>query len=468
MKNLIWIMLALVMICVSPLSAHADELKVRDFSEVADRFVSNPRNVKDIGDPFVLKEDGDYLLFATGGPIGFNVWKSTDLRVFEKQKALKKVNWASGDYWAPEVFPVNGQYVMLFTARQRETGSLRTGIAFSASPEGPYEDPLGHPLMDYGYATIDATLTWDDEGNPYLIYVRDCSENHVNGRNESHIYGVRLAKDLLSTEGEPVLLTTPEGEWESRSGDTRWNEGPAVVRHDGRYYLFYSVNGYWMKEYSVSVAVSDSPLGPYVKQDNNPLLVYAEENGQVTISGPGHNAFFTAGEELFTAYHTHTYPQAPSGNRQLCIDRAGFHTDGTAYLNGPTLAPQLRPLAETGLQNLLSAAACAEDPQGLLTDGDLCVRENSSAWVWHGSSAEFHLAQGAPADLLVLFPAQGQAISGKVTVNGTLEAAFSLEAGGKPGVSVILPFETVQVDTLRIDLSQESGLGEVLLIGPAQ
>ena len=456
----------LLMILAVPMSAAADALKTRDFSEVADRFISNPRNVKDIGDPFVLCEGGEYLMFATGGPIGFNVWRSTDLAAFEKQKALKKTDWASGDYWAPEVFRVGEKYVMLFTARQRETGSLRTGIAFSETPEGPYEDPLGRPLMDYGYATIDATLTWDDEENPYLIYVRDCSENQVNGRNESHIYGVRLSADLLAVEGEPVLLTVPEGSWEMKSGDTRWNEGPAVVRHDGKYYLFYSVNGYFMKEYSVSVAVSDAPLGPYEKQADNPLLYYVEEDGQVTVSGPGHNAFFTVGEELFTAYHTHTYPQAPSGNRQLCVDRAGFHADGTAYLNGPTLAPQPRPLAETGMRNLLPEAECTEDPRGLLTDGDLCIRKSSASWSWHGSSAEFRWTEEKIADLLILWPAEGQAVSGTITINGSLEAYFSLEEGGKPGAAVILPFEAVAVESLRIDLQKEAGLGEVMLLGP--
>ena len=134
-----------------PIVAQAEELPLRDFSEVKDWFTSNPRNVKDIGDPFVLAEGSGYYLFATGGPIGFNVWGSNDLITFDKTKALKKLDWASGDYWAPEVYKVGEKYVMLYTARCRENGSLRTGIAFADAPEGPYEDPLGRPLMDYGY-----------------------------------------------------------------------------------------------------------------------------------------------------------------------------------------------------------------------------------------------------------------------------------------------------------------------------
>ncbi|MBR5109098.1 MAG: family 43 glycosylhydrolase [Clostridia bacterium] len=447
-----------------PLCAQGEELPILDYSAVKDRFSSNPRSVKDIGDPFVLKEESGYYMFATGGSIGFNVWRSGDLSAFEKSKALKKVSWASGDYWAPEVYRVGEKYVMLYTARLRENGSLRTGIAFADAPEGPYEDPLGRPLMDFGYATIDATLTWDDAGNPYLIYVRDCSENTVDSWQESHIYGVRLSEDLLSVQGDPVLLLRPEGEWETKSGDTRWNEGPIVVKHGGKYYLFYSVNGYWMKEYSVSAAAADAPLGPYTKQAINPLLMYTEDETGVTVSGPGHNAFFTAGDELFTAYHTHTYPQAPSGNRQLCIDRAGFHTDGTAYINGPTLAPQLRPLQEIGCQSVLPLAVCEGDGQGLLTDGDFCVSAASSAYVWQGSRVSWRWDEPAAADLLILYPAPGQALSGSVTFNGTFTASFHLDADGKPGQAVILPFEPLAVSEMRVDL-QDGAAGEILLIG---
>ena len=448
-----------------PIVAQAEELPLRDTSEVKDWFASNPRNVKDIGDPFVLTEDSGYYMFATGGPIGFNVWRSTDLITFDKAKALKKLDWASGDYWAPEVYKVRERYVMLYTARCRENGSLRTGIAFADAPEGPYEDPLGKPLMDYGYATIDATLTWDDAGSPYLIYVRDCSENSYNGHQESHIYGVRLADDLLSTIGDPVLLLQPEGEWETKSGDTRWNEGPVVVRHDGKYYLFYSVNGYWMKEYSVSAAVADEPLGPYTKQENNPLLVYAEDNSGVTVSGPGHNAFFTVGDEMFTSYHTHTYPQAPSGNRQLCIDRAGFHADGKAYINGPTIAPQLRPLAELGLTNWMNQAESDTENAALLTDGDLCVSPASAGWIWQGESASFHWQEPVKAELLILYPAAGAMLKGSAVINGALQASFDLPADGKPGQAVIMLFSETPVETLELRLDSPGALGEVMLLG---
>ncbi len=459
------LIIMMVSLLVLP-SVQAEELVLRDPSEAEGRFWNNPRDIKDIGDPFVLNAGDGYQIYATGGPIGFFTWHSEDLLKFERTKALKKVSWAASDYWAPEVFEWNGQYVMLFTARERASGSLRTGIAFSEKAEGPFTDPLDAPLMDYGYATIDATLTTDADGVPYLIYVRDISENRIGNGGESHIYGVRLADDLLSTVGDPVLLLTPEGEWESRSGRERWNEGPAVVREGGKWYLFYSANGYFMKEYSVCVAVADHPLGPYTKQATNPLLAPVETESEVLVSGPGHNAFFNVGKELFTAYHTHTYVQAPSGNRQLCIDRAGFHADGTAYINGPTLAPQLRPLETQMLVNHMQNAVCADGQAELLWDGDICVAKTSAPYVFRGKEAEMTWETPALSDMLLIYPPAGEAIAGKVFING-MEAAFACDASLK-GDAAVLFFRPLEVSSLKVMLTDGDGIGEIMLIGETE
>ncbi|HML49509.1 MAG TPA: glycoside hydrolase family 43 protein, partial [Clostridia bacterium] len=405
------------------------------------RFYQNPLPVTGIGDPFILPTPEGYRLFATGGSIGFFVWPSEDLLRFpDRQKALPKVGWAVGDYWAPEVYEYGGRYVMLFSARRLRDKSLRVGIAFSDTPEGPYVDPLGAPLFDFGYAVIDAGLFVDADGTPYLLFVRDCSENLVEGRHESHVYGMPLSADLLTPLSEPVLLTKPDQAWETRSEDWRWNEGPALLRHDGRYYLFYSGNHFEDKAYGVGVTVADSPLGPYEKPETNPLLSFVETPEKVVVSGPGHNSFFEVGGQIFTAYHTHTYPLAPSGNRQLNLDTAGFHADGTAYLNGPTRAPQLRPLALLGLRNHTSDAK--GEGLDLLADGDLGVSTASAAYAWHGTSATLAWETPCRADMILLNAPQGSRVTGRATLNGTTD--FPLDFGAVedlPGAALVLSFE---------------------------
>ena len=457
----------LAVLTLTPAVAAAGSLPLVDRETMKDRFVSNPRPVKDIGDPHVIRNGDEYFAFATGGPIGFNVWRSSDLITFAKEKAMKKSPWVSGDYWAPEVYKVGDKFVMFYTGRWKENGSLRVGVAMSDLPQGPYEDAIGGPLFDFGYAVIDGTLVYDKDGTPYMIYSRDCSENVVGSYHESHLYGVQLAPDLLGVVGEGIPLTTPDTPWELNSGDYRWNEGPHVLQHDGRYYLYYSANGYAQKEYAVGVAVADHPMGPYTKQENNPILNYIEEDGKVLVSGPGHNSFFTVGDELFTSYHTHTYTNAPSGNRQIAIDRAGFHADGTAYINGPTLAPQLRPLADLGLVNHMTSAK-ADQAALLLTDGDTCQSAASAAYTFTGSEAIFTWDEPVAADMILIYPAQGEGISGQVIVNDSLTADFALEAGYAPGQSVCLAFDRMAVSSLKIVFSSESQVGEVMLIGSAQ
>jgi hypothetical protein len=290
----------------------------------------------------------------------------------------------------------------------------------------------------------------------------------VGAYHESHLYGVQLADDLLSAVGEPVLLTQPDTAWELVSGDYRWNEGPAVLKHDGRYYLFYSANYYAGKEYAVGVAVADHPMGPYTKQTNNPILNYIETEGTVIVSGPGHNSFFTAGDEIFASYHTHTYPQAPSGNRQLNIDRVGFHADGTAFINGPTVQRQLRPLSDLGLVNHMKSAAC-DDAAALLADGDTCQSAASAAYVYPGSEASFTWDAPVTADMLVIYPAMDAPISGKVTVNGSLTAEFSYTPiAKKPGGYALLSFAPTAITSLTVTVDNGAQLGEIQLIGTMQ
>ncbi len=465
MKLLCCLLLCLCLMPALPARAEGGALKLLPTDDIADRFYKNPSNLFDIGDPHILPAQGRYWAFATGGTVGYNVWQSDDLRSWgDKQKALRRVEWGAGDYWAPEVYPYQGRYVMLFSVRDKATRGLRIGIAFADAPQGPYEDPLGRPLFEPGYSVIDASL-FVDEGVPYLYYVRDCSDNVVNGRHESHVWGVRLSDDLLSLEGEPAELTRPEQPWELDEGEWVWNEGPVAVKHGGRYYLYYSAHHFADPNYSVGVAVSDSPLGPFIKQADNPLLAPLPGVGE-PVSGPGHNSFFSVGEELFTSYHSHKYPQAPSGNRQLNVDRAGFHSDGTAYINGPTLTRQLRPLSDLGLENaaLRAALAVSSGDGELLRDGDFCLRSSAYAFLpGEGGGGELRFDVPALSDLLLIYPAFGTEGSLSLEVNGEPAGEYGFSGDRLPGEALILHYEKTAISSLSFRLAGGLGLGEILL-----
>lgn len=358
------------------------DVKLRDNTE---NYYMNPSTINDIGDPFVMKaSDGFYYLYATSAEDGFLCWKSANLVDWSEPVKVFTADadsWAEESFWAPEVVEFNGTYYMFYTAKGGGY-SLRIGVATSDSPAGPFVDALGKPLFDLGYAAIDANVFVDEDGQKYLYFSRDCSENKVDGVMTSQIYGVRLSDDLLSIEGEPVLLLTPEQDWELRSESPLWNEGPEMIKHDGTYYLTYSGNCYADREYSVGYAASQEPLGGFVKYENNPVLT-AGKNRQV--SGTGHAGFAWSpdGTELFMIYHDHVVPDQGGNFRQMAMDRVVFEEDGTLTVNGPTLYFQPIP-AGIGRTNLadsmqitLGEGTSAQEGSGtkLLNDGVFAVTE---------------------------------------------------------------------------------------------
>lgn len=281
------------------------------------RFIKT--NVTGIGDPFVIRQPEGYYMYATSSTEGFKVFFSADLKSWDDLGLCyrKDDSWGYKDFWAPEVVRRgDGKFVMHFTARSRLKDSLRIGVAVADSPRGPFVDP-GKPMFDLGYAVIDPSLFTDDDGKSYLYFVRDCSENVIDGVHTSQIYAAPVDDTLTALTADPVLLTTPDAAWETAlSPEWRWNEGPSVIRRGNVYYMTYSVNCFDSREYSVGYATAKDPLGPFVKAAENPVLKYAEGE----YSGPGHNSFFTDSDrKLMTAFHIHTCYEAPSGDRTACI-----------------------------------------------------------------------------------------------------------------------------------------------------
>lgn len=303
------------------------------------RMIKNPIGITNIGDPFILEWKGMYYLYATSAEDGFLVWSSENLvhwsQPVQAYKAGRK-SFGYRDFWAPEVVWNNGKFIMHYSARWKENKSLRIGAAESESPLGPFTDVFdGKPMFDLGYAAIDGHIFKDDDGRNYIYYSRDCSENITEaGYWESHIYGAELSEDLLHLKGNAERLIIPEQDWECGTWDMhRWTEGPYMLKQGGRYYLMYSANYYASREYCIGYASSCSPLGPFVKADNNPVLGFVEGK----VSGPGHNSAVCTGDgQIWCVYHVHTDYNQPGGDRQVFLDKM-FITDGKLRIEGPSL-----------------------------------------------------------------------------------------------------------------------------------
>lgn len=331
----------------------------------------NPLPVK-FGDPYILKaSNNQYYMVGTGGvKSGFKMYSSPDLKNWKDEGPIYQGNtensWNVKDFWAPELYELNGKFYLLFSADWRENPTnekenFRIGVAVSDSPTGPYKDLYNRPIFDPGYPIIDGNLLVED-GRIFLYYSRCCYKHPVeseiadwartkglfNEIEESWVYGVELKPDFSGVIGEPQLLLRPpvklmdkQAEWESRSvtsGEVnrRWTEGSSIFKKNNQYYMMYSANFFGGKNYAVGYATSTSPLGPFRKADNNPVLQKNTEQGGI-VTGTGHNSVTISpnGKEMLCVYHGRT--SETGAQRVVFIDRMEVTKDGKLIVFGPTI-----------------------------------------------------------------------------------------------------------------------------------
>ena len=493
-KKIMIISLIIIVVIVTSLGVIREiimkgkELKVNNSKEYSKFYYKNPiGGIKDIGDPFVLKAlDKKYYYYPTTGGNGFRAWESNDLvKTNEIGTVMQGVgSWAFKDFWAPEVVVYKGKYYMYYTARWSQNNSLRVGVAVSDSPKGPFKDVLDKPLFDFGYAVIDANVLIDEDNKKYLFFSRDCSENLVGARHESHIYGIELNDDMISVKGEPVLLSKPEQSWEKNSTNGfYWNEGPTVIKNNGIYYLMYSANYYASKLYSIGYATSKNPLGKYTKYENNPI-VSAQPNWN-NVSGLGHNSVTTSpdGKEMFMVYHTHTDPKNGGGDRQIFIDRMGFREDGSIYVNAPTVTEQPMPSGTNADANIASEAKITTSPtkagykEKAITDGEIGIYEKFGKNEWVPSKGKedvwvkLEWDKEKQVNSVLVY---GSALNERALASVKLEFSngkivSSLAFSKQPGSVAIANFADMNVKWVKVIIDKskiigsESGLSEIMV-----
>lgn len=262
-------------------------------------------------DPFVLKHNGKYYHYATSAPDGFIVHSSDDLAEWKNEGyCLKTGENVMGDkfFWAPEIIFAENKFYMVYVANEH------LAVAEADKPTGPFKCVKNTWLSERN--AIDGSFFVDDDGKIYLYYVR------FDGGNV--IYGAPMSDfTTLCEDKEKELLRAAEP-WETRLGNVA--EGPFMLKHKGKYYLTYTANDYRSQDYAVGYAVSDSPLGPFVKYEGNPIL---KKDG--IFYGPGHHSFTCSsdGRQLLIVYHVH-HDENNVHPRLTCVDRAYFKENDEA------------------------------------------------------------------------------------------------------------------------------------------
>jgi hypothetical protein len=265
--------------------------------------------------------------------------------------------WATGRrFWAPELSVARGRLLVVYAALKR-TGQWCIGAATAARAAGPWRDR--GPVLCRPGGAIDPAVVTGEDGTSYLVY----KAKGVGGG----LYARPLDLSTLRTRGPATRLLAP------RPGERGVTEGPALLRRDGWWYLFFSSGNCCGPPctYVERVARSRSLLGPYSRLEEAVL----RDSGQWRC--PGHGTPVDLGDGRVALLH-HGYRFADVGNRRRVglVSLLRFGTDGW-------------PMAEGGPVDAADPTALRAEPAPATTGlaEDFAGRALSAAWQWIARSS---------------------------------------------------------------------------------
>lgn len=263
----------------------------------------------DFADPFVLRDGRNYYVYATNTE-KFHIPVLTSGGLFGTARVSEALPdlpaWTtSGKVWAPAVLARPGKYVMYYATAAPDPNAECISVATAAAPQGPFVDRSSGPLIcPPGGGAIDPSPTVGADGRVYLLWKE---YDGVTG-----IVSQELSADGVDLIGEPRLLVSADQAWEAGVV-----EGPSMLEHEGRSYLFYSANHWPTADYAMGYAICDTPLGPCAKPPSGPWLASTDQ-----AQGPGGgDVFVDQHGQPWLALHAWVRGRVgyPSGVRNLFV-----------------------------------------------------------------------------------------------------------------------------------------------------
>lgn len=305
-------------------------------------------------DPWVTYRDGFYYEMNTTA-VNLTIRKARS--VADLRPAERKIVWVpppntaySADLWAPELHFLRGKWYIYFAADAGENETHRNWVLENAS-----QDPLAGEWVFKGQFT-DKTNKWaidpsvfEDGGRLYALWSGWPGDK--NGRQDIYIAEM---ENPWTIKGKRVKLSAPKYSWERFGAENPpyvgVNEGPEMLKHDGKLILVYSASGCWTDHYALGTLTANAGsdlLDPKSwKKSRHPVF---ESNPEGRAYGPGHNSFFKSadGKEDWIIYHAN--PQPGLGCRDFRSPRIQpftWNADGSPNFGRPVGLGQ--PLPKPG------------------------------------------------------------------------------------------------------------------------
>ena len=333
MKLLILLLLAAAMLPV--VCAQAEEKSYTNPMTLEGQYAPIRTGADDygIGDPFVMRYNGMYYLYASSCEDRVRVYTSRDL-----------VHWTWKGYctegrdvyfaYAPEVVYWRGSFYMITSPEGKGHYILK-----SDSPLGifrPVTENFGH--------SIDGSFFKLDDGRLMMLFP-----------NDNIIKSSVLHEDTM----------LPEDSMSSTGATLRgWTEGPGLFRRGDWYYLTFTVNHVCSTGYQVSYASrKDTPQGAYQQRSDATILINSVFGDDFKGLGHSANVIGPDLDSMYTTYHSLVSLAGPA--RLYNLDRL-LTNGGLLYTTGPTSTAMPLP----AMPDVYGDAA--EDPHDFI--------ENETGW----------------------------------------------------------------------------------------
>jgi len=270
-------------------------------------------------DPEAHVFDGQYWIFPTySAPYDqqtfLDAFSSRDLITWVKHSHVldvADVSWAKRAVWAPSIVEKDGWYYLFFGANDiqndQQVGGI--GVARSRSPEGPFKDYLGKPLIDQfhnGAQPIDQMVFKDRDGSYYIVYGgwRHCNIAKLNADFTGFV---------PLPDGSTFKEITPAG----------YVEGAFMLIKDGKYYFMWSEGGWTAPNYAVAYAVGSSPFGPFARVGK-----ILQQDSTVATGAGHHSVLQSPSGNWYIVYHRRPLGETDRNHRVVSIDELRFDDRG--------------------------------------------------------------------------------------------------------------------------------------------
>lgn len=299
--------------------------------------------------PHVIEDGGKYYMFISGlatdgpreflyllsaddpyGPFDFvDVGGETRATTYEDKNG---VGVDCDDYWAKYMYFDPAQYAKRVIELEKEIGN---------------DNLYANYNFDGYFSNIDPYAFIDDDGTRYVYFV-------FRSWGYRYLAGVRCGDSFADVDYSSLSLITYGGHMDlqgkipcSYQTNSLIDEGPNMIKHNGKYYLTYSF-GSLDTTYQVGQAVSDNPLSGFRKlelSENGKLL--SDDSTQFdSFTNPGGHDIIEVGGKTYIVYHRNTSMDPASSPYTRVVgadelqwvtikDKFGNDLD-VMYANGPT------------------------------------------------------------------------------------------------------------------------------------